>query len=62
MQLDETKLFYTVEEAQALLGVNRDTIYRYLKNGTLESVKLGRDHKITIESLKAALTPKSKKA
>lgn len=45
------KNYYTVKEAMELLGVNRDTIYRYIKNGTIESIKLGRDHYIVKESL-----------
>ncbi len=45
------KNYYNVKEAMELLGVNRDTIYRYIKNGTIESIKLGRDHYIVKESL-----------
>lgn len=45
------KNYYTVKEAMELLGVNRDTIYRYIKNGTIESIKLGRDHYIVKDSL-----------
>lgn len=56
----EFKEFYSVEEAQELLNVNRDTIYRYLKKGIIESIKLGKEHKITGESLKKALTPKKR--
>ncbi|WP_406044204.1 helix-turn-helix domain-containing protein [Succinimonas sp.] len=56
----EFKEFYSVEEAQELLNVNRDTIYRYLKKGIIESIKLGKEHRITGESLKKALTPKKR--
>lgn len=49
------KNYYTVKEAMELLGVNRDTIYRYIKNGTIESIKLGRDHYIVKESLDTKL-------
>ena len=56
----EFKEFYSVEEAQELLNVNRDTVYRYLKKGIIESIKLGKEHRITGESLKKALTPKKR--
>ena len=49
--MEKGKNYYTVKEAMELLGVNRDTIYRYIKNGTIESIKLGRDHYIVKESL-----------
>jgi len=55
-----TKDFYSVKEAMEILGVNRDTIYRYLGNGKLESIKLG-GHKISRESLANLITPKSSK-
>ena len=49
--MEKEKNYYTVKESMELLGVNRDTIYRYIKNGTIESIKLGRDHYIVKESL-----------
>jgi len=34
-------LVYTVSETAALLGINRHTMYTYIKNGDIPSVRVG---------------------
>lgn len=43
---------YTTGEAQELLKVTQRTLYRYIKAGQLKAIKLGREYRITEESLK----------
>jgi excisionase family DNA binding protein len=43
--------FYAAKEAAALLGVNVQTMRRYLREGKIRSIRLGRDWRIS----KAAL-------
>lgn len=43
---------YTVEEARELLKVTRRTLYRYIKAGQIKTVKLGREYRITEESMR----------
>ena len=40
-QAPEASLAYTVLETAALLGINRHTIYSYIKNGDIPSVRVG---------------------
>ena len=40
-QAPEASLAYTVLETAALLGINRHTIYNYIKNGDIPSVRVG---------------------
>lgn len=49
---EEIKL-YTLLEAQDILKVTRRTLYNYIKSGKLSAVKIGREWRITHESLKA---------
>lgn len=55
------KEYYSVEEAMQILEVNRDTIYRYLGNGKLDSIKIGKRHKILKSSLEEFFKPISQK-
>jgi len=41
------KSFYSTSEVAALFGVNRVTIYRWVKGGKIEAYKIGRRHKIS---------------
>lgn len=49
----KVKAFYTVDEVAELLQVNRRTILVYIKNGKLESERLGRKHMIPLSSITA---------
>ena len=40
-QAPEASLAYTVLETAALLGINRHTMYQYIKNGDIPSVRVG---------------------
>jgi excisionase family DNA binding protein len=39
--------FYNTEEAARLLGVNVQTMRRYLREGKIRSIRLGRDWRIS---------------
>ena len=46
---------YTIVEACEILTISRRTMYRYIQNGTINAVKIGRDWRFTqdeIERLK----------
>jgi excisionase family DNA binding protein len=42
-----SKLFLTVEEAAGLIGISRAQAYKFLRDGTWVSVKLGRLRRIS---------------
>jgi putative molybdopterin biosynthesis protein len=46
---------YTATEALDILKVTRRTLYRYIKAGQIKAIKLGREYRITEESLKEFL-------
>jgi len=49
-------LLYRINVAEAKLGVSRSTIYRLVKEGKLELVKIGkRASGITVESISAMI-------
>jgi len=39
--------FYSTSEVAVLFGVNRVTIYRWIKGETIKAYKIGRRHKIS---------------
>jgi len=41
------KSFYSTSEVAALFGVNRVTIYRWIKGEKIKAYKIGRWHKIS---------------
>lgn len=43
---------YTARECAEMLRVHRDTIIRYLKNGKLKAIKVGRNFKISESNLR----------
>lgn len=45
------RLAYTPAEAAEIMGVGRATVYRYLTDGTLPSLKIGRARRIRAEAL-----------
>ncbi len=49
---DIEKLTYSIPEAVAACGINKDTIYKAIWDGTLKSMKIGRRRLIRVESLK----------
>lgn len=52
--MDEIKV-YTADEAVTVLKVTKRSLYNYIKGGQLKAVKLGREYRITEESLKEFL-------
>ena len=45
--------FYTINEAADLMRVSRTTIYRLLRSGKLQSVRVGSYQRITEEQIQA---------
>jgi excisionase family DNA binding protein len=43
----------SINEAAAILGIGRTSIYRLIKEGRLETVKLGRRNLVKTRSIKA---------
>ncbi len=48
------QLLFTVKEAQQILGVSKNHVYRLMRRGFLDTTKLGGCRKITAASLFAA--------
>lgn len=46
---------YTLEELTELLHVTRRSLYNYIKDGKLKAVKIGREWRVTEETLEAFL-------
>jgi excisionase family DNA binding protein len=51
----EMEKLYTTAEASDYLKVTEITIRRYIKDGKLQSQKIGRQHRITETAIKAFL-------
>lgn len=49
--LDGVSKLYTISDICNLLGVTKVTVYKYIKDGKLEAVKIGRDWKVTQSAL-----------
>ena len=45
----------SINDAAAMLGVGRDTIYKLLKSGKLRSLKFGSRHVVVVASIDALL-------
>lgn len=58
--MDEIKL-YTTKEVQDILKVTQRTMYRYIKAGKIQVIKLGREYRISQESLEAFLAERTEK-
>jgi len=43
--------YYTINEVAKMLKVDRHTVWRWIKDGKLESHKVGSTHRITQEQL-----------
>lgn len=50
-----SKLFYSTSEVAALFGVNRVTIYRWVKGEKIEAYKIGKRHKIPVSEVERLL-------
>lgn len=46
---------YTLKEVEAILKVTQRTLYNYIKGGQLKAVKMGRQWRVTEDSLKEFL-------
>lgn len=49
--LDGVSKIYTINDICDLLGVTKVTVYKYIKDGKLDAVKIGRDWKVTQPAL-----------
>jgi excisionase family DNA binding protein len=52
---DQTREVFTPEQAADYLQVNRETIYRYIRDGKLVASKLGRAYRVPRRSLELLL-------
>lgn len=50
---------YTVRQVMEYLELSRPTIYRYIRNGSLKSIKIGKSHRITESALREFVSPHS---
>ncbi len=53
MDIEHTKLAYTVEEAADLLSLSRAHMYRLMDIGQIGSISIGRSRRITLKQLQA---------
>lgn len=53
--MERSREVYTPDQAAAYLQVNRETIYRYIREGKLVASKLGRTYRITRPNLERLL-------
>ena len=61
LSLYMTNNTYTVSDAIKLFKVSRNTIYSWIKDGRLETVKVGRKHYINPTSIPAYMRDLKKK-
>jgi excisionase family DNA binding protein len=52
----DLKDFLTVQEVAALLQLSVLTIYKYIRNGKLEAIAIGRHYRVSKSSLELFLT------
>lgn len=45
------KLLFTLEECEPILSLSRSQLYRLVDQGDLESVKIGKSRRITLDQL-----------
>lgn len=57
--MTEIKL-YTLKEVEEILKVTQRTLYRYIKEGNLQAVKVGREWRVTHEALQAFISKGTK--
>lgn len=51
VELDD-RLAVTIERAADVLDVGRSTIYELLRSGKLKGIKLGRAHRVVVQSIR----------
>ncbi|WP_294190096.1 helix-turn-helix domain-containing protein [uncultured Sphingomonas sp.] len=56
------RLSYTIDEAAALIGIGRTTLYGLIGKGDLPIVKIGKRTLVRHDDLARLLTPTEKKA
>ena len=49
--MTESREIFTTEQAAEYLQVNRETVYRYIRQGKLVASKLGRNYRLPKRSL-----------
>ncbi len=49
--MEQTREVYTPEQAAEYLQINRETVYRYIRQGKLVASKLGRNYRVPKRSL-----------
>ena len=49
--MEQTREIYTPDQAAEYLQVNRETVYRYIRQGKLVASKLGRSYRVPRRSL-----------
>lgn len=52
---EQTREIFTPDQAAEYLQVNRETIYRYIRDGKLAASKLGRSYRVPRRSLELLL-------
>lgn len=53
--LDPAAKVATVAQAQRILGISHDTVYRLIASGGLKSLTIGRKRLVTVASIEALL-------
>lgn len=53
----ESRLAYTIDEVAELVGVHRTTVYDWVRDGRLGSVKIGGSRRVPRECVLALLNP-----
>lgn len=53
--INDTREIFTPEQAAEYLQVNRETVYRYIRQGKLVASKLGRSYRVPKRSLELLL-------
>lgn len=43
--------FYSLDEIANILHVSTETVRRYVRNGKLKAIRIGRDYKVSEENL-----------
>lgn len=56
VQVERTNGYLTPDEAAELLHVRRDTVYRYIRRGTLHATRSGRRYRIAAREIAALPT------
>ena len=52
-----TKLFFSLPEAAAELGISRIAVFKKVKKGNIAAIRIGRNWAISAETLLSAKTP-----